>query len=399
MSSSTAPVADWVTLDALNTDPLGVYRRLQEETPVAYVPAAERYFATRYEDCRFIESDPTIFTSTVPDPRDLMPRAIGHTMLRKDDPEHAADRAAINPALRPRIVADVWKPMFERNTRTRLDRLIEAGPGADLDAEFSAPLAADNLIAMLGLVGVDSTQMQRWSRTFIRAVANIVDDPDIWAECEKSNDEVDAAIEIAIPRLRAAPDDSMLSAMINGPRPVPLESVRASVKLTISGGINEPEHVLTSGVWAFARHPEQRARLIADPSRFPAAFDEVVRWLSPIGALTKLAVADVELGGFTIPAGSRVAAVVAAANRDAAQFEDPDDFSVFREKKPHLAFGSGVHLCAGSWAAKSAVGQVAWPMLYQRLAGLRPVDADAVQFRGWLFRGPTSLPVTWDEVA
>ena len=159
--------------------------------------------------------------------------------------------------------------------------------------------------------------------------------------------------------------------------------------------MNEPQHRVTNIVWALSRHPEQRDRVLDDASLWPAVFDETVRWLSPIGMYPRETTRQVVLEGVELPAGATLGVVVAAANRDPAAFERPAEFDIARPKQPHLGFGSGVHLCAGHWAARISVGEIAVPLLYSRLAGLRTDVRRAEEWFGWVFRGLTSLPVTW----
>ena len=102
------------------------------------------------------------------------------------------------------------------------------------------------------------------------------------------------------------------------------------------------------------------------------------------------------LEGVELPADATLGVVVGAANRDPAAFDRPELFDIARPKQAHLGFGSGVHLCAGIWAARISIGEVAVPLPYERLAGLRTDDRRPAAWDGWVFRGLTALPVTWD---
>ncbi len=155
--------------------------------------------------------------------------------------------------------------------------------------------------------------------------------------------------------------------------------------------------MVTSMVWALSEHPDQRDRVLADRSLWPAAFDETARWLSPIGMYPRETTRPVVLGGVSLPAGAPIGVVVGSANRDDRHFDnDPSVFNLHRPRQPHLAFGSGVHLCAGHWAARAAIGEIAVPLLYDRFPTLRPDPERETHWQGWVFRGITDLPVTWD---
>ncbi|WP_179220409.1 cytochrome P450 [Rhodococcus sp. NCIMB 12038] len=393
-TATCVPVADWVTLEDLDRDPYPIYARLREESPVAWVPAAGRFFLTRFADCRHVEADQGTFTAV--DPGHRMNRTHGVTMLRKDDPEHADDRRAVNNVLRVEQAQKIWRPIFTDNARKLLAAFAELGPGADLNEDFAAPYAATNLAALVGLDGVDWKDVRRWSAAFIAGTANASEDPEVWRQAKEAVDELDLVLDELIPQLTGRGHPSILGAMLDAG--LPEEAARANVRLSVAGGMNEPQHMITSGAWAFAQHPDQLRSLLADPSLYSAAFDEVARWLSPVGMVTRNATREVELGGIKIPAGSPVGASIQSANRDGSRFAHADAFDIHRDPLPHYAFGSGPHMCAGRWVAECAVGQVAWPMMYEMFDGLRPTDPATAIFRGWTFRGLESLPMTWTGI-
>ncbi|MFW0796744.1 cytochrome P450 [Gordonia sp. CPCC 205515] len=400
ISSTTerCPSVEWVDPAALTADPYPTYQRLRREAPVAWVPALSRYLVTGYDQCHEIESDQETYTADVGGSGATMKRALGgHPMLRKDDPDHATERTVINPTLRPKAIKTRWAEFFERNARTYLDALADAGPKhADLNRDYAAPVASQNLIDLLGFPGVDVEDMRRWSHAFIAGIGNVGDDPDIWLRCEQAHTEVDDLLSELLPHYAQHPNASMTSALINSG--LPAEVAAANVKLTISGGMNEPQHMITNMVWALSTHNEQRRDVLDDPSLFSSVFDETVRWQSPIGMYPRQTTREVTLGGMALPAGASIGVVVGSANRDESHFAgDPAVFDIHRERRPHLAFGSGVHLCAGHWAARSSVGDIAVPMLYQRFPSLT-VDTDReTRWDGWVFRGITDLPVTWTD--
>lgn len=386
-----APVADWVRIEDLYADPYPIYRRLRAESPVVWVPAVGRYLVTSFEACHRIEQDAATFSAD--EEGSLMKRSMGHSMLRKDDPEHQVDRAAYGPVLRPKAIKETWTAVFEKNAERYLADFAAAGPGADLHLGFAAPFAAENLREIMGFRNATQEDLQRWSQTMIDGTGNYADDPEVWSKSAASSAEVDAAIDELIPVLRADPDATLLSAVVNAGLPV--EAIRANMKMTIGGGLNEPRDVLGTAVWALLSHPGQLAQVLADPSLWPTAFEEAVRWVAPIGMYPRQTTCAVELGGASLPAGARLGVVIGAANRDPEQFEDPESYNLNREKRPHLAFGGGTHFCAGTWVARASVAQVALPRLFNALPGLRLTDRPARE-GGWVFRGMLELPVAWN---
>lgn len=390
-----APVADWLDPLEMMRNPYPTYARLRDAGPVVFVPRIGRYLLTTHAAVTGAEQTPETFSSYSETNLTMM-RALGdRPMLRKDDPEHAAERAAVNPALRPRHVAQAWSPRFAQNVETWLDHLIAVGPEkADLNRDFAAPVASQNLIDLLGFPdAVDVESMRRWSTDYIAGIGNILDDPDIWARCERSQQEVNAVLDELLPRLRIEPDGSITSHLLEVGLPETI--VRANVHLTISGGMNEPQHVISNMVWALSEHPDQRDAVLSGEVEWGAAFEETVRWVSPIGMLPRETTQQTTWLGTVIPERANVGLLLASANRDAAVFEDPDRFDVHRNARGHLGFGAGTHMCAGRWAAKGAVGETALPALYEKLPALRIDTTRTVEWEGWVFRGITHLPVTW----
>jgi cytochrome P450 len=326
-----------------------------------------------------------------------MKRSMGHSMLRKDDPEHLPERQAWQPTLRPGAIKQTWQAVFEENTERYLNELVEAGPDVDLIQAFAAPLAGENLRRILGFENATQMDMQRWSQTMINGTGNYADDPEVWAQSRTSYDEVDIALDEMIEHYRVSPNSSLISGLVNATGyQMPLDSIRANIKMTIGGGLNEPRDVLGVAVWALLERPEQRARVLADPSLWPSVFDEAIRWIAPIGMYPRQTTREVELGGVLLPAGAKLGICLLSANRDEGQFDSADQFDIARERKPHLAFGGGAHFCAGAWVARSSVANVALPALFSRLPSLRLSDHSEARIAGWVFRGMLELPVAWD---
>jgi cytochrome P450 len=389
-----APIADWVDPRELHIDPYPAYARLRNESPVAWLPFLDMYVAANYEDCRVIEADIDRFSADRVTPTR---RALGRaSLIDTDDPQHAEMRRPINPGLRPRAIKERWTESFEANARHYLDILAEVGPDeADLNTLVASPLATKNLMDLLGLRGVEVDAVRNWSSTLMQGVANISDDAAVWADVEQARGEIDTLLADLIPYLRSHPDDTFTSALANSD--LAIDVVAANVKLAISGGINEPQHAVTSIVWALSEHPDQRDAVLADPELWPDVFNETLRWLSPLSLVPRLVLDDTQLRGIHIPKGSTVTALLASANRDERVYINASTFDIFRPKVVNLAFGSGVHMCAGLWAARWSIGSIAVPMLYRRFQGLRTASDRESPWFGFVVRGLERHHVTWDK--
>ncbi|GAA4374332.1 cytochrome P450 [Paeniglutamicibacter cryotolerans] len=386
-----APVADWVTIEDLVRDPFPIYRRMREEAPVHWVPAVNRYMVTSYAACHEIEQDEATYSAD--ERNSLMKRSMGHSMLRKDNPKHQVDRDAYGATLRPGTIKKHWNAIFEANNERYLGELLAKGPGSDFVWDYAAPYTGENLRMVMGFKNATQQDLQRWSQTLIDGTGNYADDPEVWATAAASSDEVDTAVDEMLSHYVGNPDHSLLSGLAS--MPIPLEAIRANIKMTIGGGLNEPRDVLATTVWALLNNPEQLAAVKAEPRLHSVAFEESVRWVAPIGMYPRETTRDTVLGGVALPKGARLGVVLGAANRDPDVFEDPEAFNIFRPKKAHLGFGGGVHFCAGTWIARAQVAQVAMPSVFEKLPHLRLDPSSETTDAGWVFRGMTRMPVLW----
>ena len=201
-----------VRLADLFDDPYPIYQRLRENEPVSFVPAANRYLVTRYDDIVALERDPETFSAN--EANSLMKRAMGHTMLRKDGATHKRERTACEPSLRPGVIRNHWMPVFQDIVEELIDGFIEEGE-IDLFKEFAAPCASRSLAAMLGLTNVPHEDLQIWSQAMMDGTGNYGNDPEIWARSDAASAGVDAALDEMIPYLQESPDHSIISSMLH----------------------------------------------------------------------------------------------------------------------------------------------------------------------------------------
>src|SRR6202043_3103541 len=176
----------------------------------------------------------------------------------------------------------------------------------------------------------------------------------------------------------------------------PMESVRANIKLAISGGQNEPRDAISGTVWALLTHPEQLALASEGKAKWLDVFEEHARGIAPIGMSPRRVAKPWSYGGVDFEPEDRVFFMFGSANRDEACFENPDRFDITRDTSKSIAFGAGPHYCAGAFASRAMVADVALPSIFARLNGLRLDEAEPVKIGGWAFRGLLNLPVKWD---
>jgi cytochrome P450 len=322
----------------------------------------------------------------------LMNRLMGHNMMRKDGQAHLAERKAIFPAVSPKTVKAHWTGQFQAHADRIFDALEDAG-GCDFVREFALPFSAECLKSITGLTNMRFEDMNAWSQGMIDGIANYVGDPAVEARCRAATSGIDAAIGDMVPVLRKKTDQSLLGVMLACD--MPMENIRANVKLAISGGQNEPRDAIAGTVWALLTHLDQLALLTEGTIPWIQAFEEYARWISPIGMSPRRIAKPWSIRDVDFEPEERVFLMFGSANRDERHFERADEFDIRRDTSKSIAFGAGPHFCAGAWASRAMVADVALPSIFGRLKNLRLVKGESVRIGGWAFRGLLNLPVAW----
>ena len=388
---STAPRID-IDMPAFWADPYPTLARLRNEAPIAFIPQlGGTTFASR-EDIFVCEKQIDVFSSH--QPQGLMNKLMGHNMMRKDGDAHMAERKAIFPTISPKTVKQHWTAQFQAHADRILDDL-DPSRGIDFCKNFALPFSAECLKSITGLTSMRFQDMDAWSQAMINGIANYVGDPKVEAECHTATAGIDAAIDDMLPVVRKSPNQSLLSVMIEAG--MPMDSVRANIKLAISGGQNEPRDAVAGTVWALLIHPDQLALAITGKVSWMQAFEEYARWISPIGMSPRRIAKPWTVRGIDFEPEDRIFFLFGSANRDERVFEHSDQFDVTRDTSKSIAFGAGPHFCAGAWASRAMVADVALPTVFGRLRGLRIIETEPVRIGGWAFRGLLNLPLTWDR--
>ena len=380
-----------IDVAAFWADPYPDLKRMRREAPIAFVPQFGSTLFTRRDDIFSQEKCIDVFSSH--QPAGLMNRLMGHNMMRKDGAAHLSERNAMFPAVSPRTVRDTWRVQFQGHADRILDRLTPAG-GADLCKAFALPLSAECLKDVTGLTNLRFEDMDAWSQAMIDGISNYSGDKEVEARCHAATAGIDAAIDDRIPVVRRHPDHSILSVLLASGQP--LESIRANIKLAISGGQNEPRDAIAGTIWAMLTHPDQLALARRDVLSWLDVFEEYTRWIAPIGMSPRRVAKPYSYGGVDFAPEDRVFFMFGSANRDETCFADPDRFDVSRDTQKSIAFGAGPHYCAGAFVSRAMVADVALPSVFARLKGLRLDPSEPVRIGGWAFRGLLNLPVLWD---
>jgi len=396
MRTESTEFAESITVADLEADPYPIYARLRATAPVCFIPAVGLWFVTRYHDVEYTVTHPDLFTAEMDD--SPVDRTFGSpTILTVDGDRHLELRKALDTKYRPKNVNAYIDDLVRPAARQLLDDL-HGRDEAELMAEYFEPLSVLSLGNVLGVGHLSAERLRDWFWRLHLGVINFEGNPeraDVGRTCSR---EIDEVLTPVFHRLAADPDDSTISHLLHsGINNSGAASCRAqaqvmpTLKVILLGGMQEPGHGGGSTLAGLLREPAQREAVQADPERLlPAAVEEGLRWVSPIGTQTRQVVTDTWLAGTMLPRGAAIGALVSAANRDETRFTDPDRFDIFRSRQSNLAFGSGKHFCAGHAFSRAQI-RIALEELLTRFPRLAlAADPD---FRGWEFRAPRHLAV------
>jgi cytochrome P450 len=405
MTETTAPFEPQPLGDGYFQDPLSVFARMREGSPVTSVitPEGQRaWLITRYEDVRRALADPRLSKDWrklrapgfVPDP------SVGFLMahmLNADPPDHTRLRRLVQKAFTPGRVAGL-RPRIEAITASLLDAMEAAreadpaGDGAiDLITEFAFPLPMTVICELLGIPDGDREEFKTWSQVILSSTAT-------FDEYRAAGGAMYAYFTRLLADKRAAPADDLLSALItarDSGDSLDEPELLAMIFLLLVAGHETTVNLIATGTLALLRHPSEFSRLRSDPSLLPGAVEELLRYANPLNHATdRYAPEPLEVGGVTIPAGEPVLVVTSSANRDPARFPDPDRLDLGRDASGHVAFGHGIHYCVGAPLARLE-GEIAFGALLARFPGLTlAVDPAALRWRpSSLIHGLETLPV------
>ena len=380
--------SETITIDDLDTDPFPHYARLRAEDPIAPVPAANCWFATRWADVEAI-SRHTDFTA-VSDEAPVNTAFGRPNVLTSEGEVHQALRGGIEPHYRPRRVAEYIDALVRPLAEAQLAAFKASGSN-DLLTEYFEPISALTLARSFGFMEVDTSTLRRWFHGLSQGAINFERDAGRDAICAEVVAEIEGVARPLLERLSTTPDNSPLSHMLHSGMEAgqtrPVEMILPSVKVTLLGGMQEPGHGAANLLVGLLQNPDQMAALRADMGLLPQAIDEALRWIAPIGTMMRTALRDTEVGGVKVPEGTPVSCIFASANRDESRWENGESFDILRPQKGHMAFGMGSHFCAGKWFAKAQI-DVAMRVLFDAFPHLE-FAGDAPDFRGWEFRAPT----------
>ena len=388
-------------------DPYPAYAWLRENSPVhrTRLPnGVEAYLVTRYEDVKSVLADPRLSKNAATSFPGWQPgrtgipgehrSGIAAHLLNLDPPDHTRLRRLVSKAFTPRRIAD-----FEPAVRRIADELLDAcertareGDGTvDLIRGYACPLPVAVILEMLGVPPEDQAIFHEWA-------FGVVDRGGTRGGVGRSVKRIRGYLREIIHKKRLNPGNDLLTALVRASdhgEHLSEDEAASMAFILLFAGFETTINLIGNGSFALLTHPEQRARLLAEPGLLDNAVEELLRYDGPVEFGTwRFTTEPIRVGGVHIPAGEPVLAVLAAADRDPERFPEPDVLDLGRAATGHLALGHGIHFCIGAPLARLE-GRIGFERLLARYPDLA-LSAPAGTLRwhsGLIMRGLYELPV------
>ena len=391
-------------------DPWEAYRWLRHHSPIHWDAKNELWVISRHADVSHISRNPELYSAA----DGVRPRvAAPMSIISMDDPEHTRQRRLVSRGFTPAKVRALTDHIREVSNQI-IDEVADRG-----ELEFVSEFAIHvPLIVIAEMMGLDPDQrdcLYQWSDAMMAGDSAVeADDPRLHAAaeafgeyavmCQALIDERRAepgASEDIISTLTAAFDDGELARADRGGAAVDAadlphgeltdDELFMFLVLIVVAGNETTRNALTGGLMAFSEFPEQKQRVLEDPSLWDTAVDEIIRYVTPVLTFSRTVTQDHTYQGVDFKAGDKVFMLYQSANRDEDVFDAPDELRVDRNPNPHLAFGIGTHYCMGANLARAEV-RVVFEELFRRLRDIHVPDPSKRR------RGASSLVLSLDHL-
>jgi cytochrome P450 len=402
----TESIAEWGNYDRDNPFPLfAAVRQLAPVHAVTLADGHDAWLVVGYDEARVALNEPrfskdmhaALATGDGVVAEGLPGPSFARHMLSVDPPDHSRLRRLVSTAFTPRRV-EALRPRVQAIVDDLLDAIAAAGPQArvDLVAGFAFPMPFTVICELLGVPQPDRAALGKGLIELLVPYST----PAEYANAKAASDAVVGMLEALVEAKQADPGDDLVSGLISardGDERLSTQELLSTIFQLIVAGHDTTASLIGNSIVALLENPVQLDELRSDPAKLATAVEELLRYDAPVPHSTfRYAVAPVEIGGVTIPAGAQVIICLAAANRDDTQYEAPEQLDLDRAETRHLAFGHGIHHCLGAPLARME-GQIALGSLLRRFPELRlAIPASDLHWGhgdGLVLRGLSELPV------
>src|SRR5262245_2147565 len=373
----------------IHEDPYPTYKRLRDEAPAYYNPDLDFYALSRFQDVWNAIQDWETYSSAEGVSLERGSGSRPPMIIAMDPPRQQKLRRLVSKAFTPRRIAEL-EPTVRSLTRKYLEPVIERG-ACDFIQDFAAKLPMDVISTMMGVQESDQDMLRDWADTLLHREEGKSEIPRAGLE---ASGKLARYFAEDLARRRTRPGDDLISALleaeVDGGRLSDAEIIGFCFLLVIAGNETTTK-MLGNAMVLLARHPDQRAWLVANLGRVAGAVEEVTRYDNSSQMLARVLTRDVSLHGTTMRSGKKVLLLVGSANRDERAIECPDEFDVRREQS-HLAFGHGLHVCLGASLARLE-GRVALEEVLPRMPDYTVDTSGLVRVHSANVRGYSQVPI------
>ncbi len=400
-------------LFAVRANPYPFFRLLQEEDPLHRSEVLNGWLLTRYADVKAAFSHEHLSSNTLsplfermaPPKRAAMQdlvQALSLWAIFNDAPKHTRLRGLMNKAFTPRAISAL-RPLIQRIVHSLLDHVEERARGfakisIDLVRDFATPLPLQIILSMLGVQTDEIYLAKAWSDELALVVGGSLHSPNKYERAQQAYQKLNELFRSALWARRAQPLENrsdILSGLLSAQEREDVlsqDEILASCVMLLFGGHETTVNLISNGMLTLLRHPEQLAKLRAEPALIESAVEELMRYDGPAGALSRIAQKDLTWHGQHIAAGERIFLQINAANRDPRIFAEPDVLNLERTPNPHLGFGFASHYCVGAALAR-AEAQIALSTFIERYSHIELVPCELDWHDLLALRGPLALPL------
>ncbi len=399
------PVEDWTTDydirdDAYVENPVPIWAEMREKCPIAHTERlGGSWNPTKFDDLRAmagmipeLSSRQVLVMPPAPNAPEMSryEQMIAAAPITADPPLHGWTRRMLLPAFAPRAVTR-WEEYTEQLCHELIDGFIESGQ-CDGAVDYSQQIPPRVIAHIIGIDPGMADQFVHWVNMVL---GEGLHDPE---NRLKARDEMLAFIGAEVAKRQQDPQEDLLTDLLFMELEDPEANITPAVvigitNLLIVAGIDTTWSSIGSGLWHLATNPDDRQRLLDDPDLLPIAIEEMLRYYAPV-TMARIAETDIEYEGVHIKSGDKVLMNFPAACHDPEHFENADEFIIDRAKNRHIAFGSGIHRCAGSNLARLEM-QTAIRVWLERIPNFELSDREPMKWAGGQVRGPRIMPMSF----
>jgi cytochrome P450 len=385
--------------------PLETLLRLQAEDPVHWSPLLKGWVLTRHDDVKAVQMNSGISSNRLTPFFDSqrggeqsrlsdLIRYLNTWVVFKDPPDHTRLRGLLNKVVTPSVMRDLEDGITELADGL-LDRIATRGDGRfECISEFANPLPASVIMDLLGVPREDMDLLRDWSMQLQPFLGNATGGGDKYETGRAGIMAMAEYFRAAAKQREAQPREDVIShfVMLQQSGQISEDEVIGSCILFLFAGHETTTNLIGNGIRALLANPEQKSRLMADPSLIASAVEEMLRFEGPTGAVVRVVKAPFELRGKVLNQGDRVFAMVNAANHDPEIFEEAANFDIGRTPNRHLTFNHGIHFCLGAPLAR-AEARIAVSRFFARFPNAA-MASDTVEYMDTLtMRGVREMPM------